>query len=152
MPSLETDILFDLICSKRACLEQLREMGLRQMELIESGRMTTLLDLLAHKQQTLTELQQIERALDPFRGQAPEARQWRSEEARRRCADALHACETLLAEIVDRERRGERALVSRRDGAAAQLQQMHRAGEARASYTSPNAGPVSQLDLCSDVP
>ncbi len=150
MPSLETDILFDLVCSKRACLEQLCRMGLNQIDLIESDRMTALLDLLAHKQQTLAELQQIERALDPFRGQAPEARQWRSDEARRRCADALRACETLLAEIIDRERAGEQALIARRDRAAAQLQQMHRAGQARASYTSPNPG-AGQLDLCSDI-
>ncbi len=151
MPTLETDILFDLVCSKRTCLEQLRAMGLRQMELVESDRMTALLDLLAHKQQTLLELQQIERELNPFRDQAPEARRWRSEEARRRCADALQACETLLTEIIDRERASEQALVHRRDHAAAQLQGMHRAGQARASYTSPQAGTVSQLDLCSDV-
>ncbi len=151
MPALETDILYDLICSKRTCLEQLREMGRRQLELIESDRMTALLDLLAQKQQTLAEIQQIERALDPFRSQSPELRRWRSEEARRRCADALQACETLLAEIIERERAGEQTLAHRRDRAAQQLQGMHRAGQARASYTSPNAGAVSQLDLCSDV-
>lgn len=151
MPSLETDILYELICSKRTCLEQLRAMGLRQLELIESNRMTALLDLLAQKQQALAELQQLERELNPFRDQAPESRRWRSEEARRRCADALQACETLLAEIIERERTSEQTLVCRRDHAAQQLQGMHRAGQARASYTTPNAGALSQLDLSSDV-
>ncbi len=151
MPSLETDILFDLICSKRTCLERLQAMGLRQMELIESDQMTALLDLLAQKQQTLLELQQIERSLDPFRNQAPDSRRWRSAEARQRCSAELEACEALLAEIIGRERAGEQALNGRRDQAAARLQGMHRAGLARASYTSPPAGAVSQIDLCSDL-
>ncbi|MDY0167532.1 MAG: hypothetical protein RBS80_13380 [Thermoguttaceae bacterium] len=151
MPSLETDILLELICSKRTCLEQLQAMGRRQMELIESDQMSALLDLLAQKQQTIAELQQIERGLDPFRDQAPEARRWRNEEARRRCADELSACEGLLAGIIDGEKASERALVLRRDEAATRLQGMHRAGRARASYISPPAATASQIDLCSDA-
>jgi hypothetical protein len=151
MPSLETDILFDLIRSKRACLEQLQVMGRRQMELIESDQMTALLDLLAYKQRALTELQKIERNLDPFRGQPPDARRWRSEEARRQCADELSACETLLAGIIDRERASEQAMIHRRDHAAARLQGMHRASQARASYVGPPACTISQIDLCSDA-
>ncbi len=151
MFSLETDILFELIRSKRSCLEQLQVMGRRQMELIESDRMSALLDLLAQKQQTLMELQQIERGLDPFRNQAPESRRWRSEESRRQCAEEMGTCESLLAEIIDREKAGEQALLLRRDEAAARLQGMHRAGQARASYGSPPAGTISQIDLCSDA-
>lgn len=151
MPSLETDILFELIRSKRSCLEQLQVMGRRQIELIESDRMSALLDLLAQKQQTLMELQQIERGLDPFRNQPPELRRWRNEEARRRCAAEMDVCEALLAEIIDREKAGEQALLLRRDEAAARLQEMHRAGRAQASYNSSPAGTISQIDLCSDV-
>jgi len=151
MPTLETDILFELIRSKRNCLEQILVMGRRQMELIELDQMAALLDLLASKQRALTELQQIERQLDPFRNQAPESRCWRSEEARRQCADELQSCAALLAEIIGGEKRAERAMVHRRDKAAAQLQGMHKAGRARASYTRPSATAVSQIDLCSDA-
>jgi hypothetical protein len=151
MPSLETDILFELIRSKRTCLEQLRVMGRRQMELIESDQMSSLLDLLNHKQQVLTKLQQIERELGPFRNQAPESRHWRSEDLRCRCAEELSVCEALLAEIIEREKASERVLVLHRDEAAHRLQGMHRAGRARASYTRPPAESVSQIDLYSDA-
>ncbi|MDZ7617870.1 MAG: hypothetical protein U1E05_12775 [Patescibacteria group bacterium] len=151
MASLETDVLFDLIRSKRECLERLQMMGQRQMELIEADQMTALLDLLAYKQRTLGDLQKIERNLNPFRGQSPETRQWRSEEARRRCAEELNTCETLLAGIIERERASEQAMISRRDRAAAQLQGMHRASQARASYAGPAACSISQIDLCSDA-
>ncbi len=151
MPALETDILFDLVRAKRACLEQLQVMGRRQMDLIESDQMTALLDLLTHKQNTLSKLQRIERNLDPFRNQSPDARRWRSEDERRRCSEELAACETLLAEIIEREKAGEAAMIRRRDQAAAQLQGMHRASQARSSYAAPVTSTISQIDLCSDV-
>jgi hypothetical protein len=39
MPKLETDVLAELIGVKRACLLRLREMGRRQLELIDGGDM-----------------------------------------------------------------------------------------------------------------
>lgn len=151
MPFSETDILFELIHSKRLCLEELQVMSRRQMELIESDQMSVLLALLSQKHETLVELQRIERKLDPFRSQAPESRRWRNEESRRRCAEELRACEALLAEIIHREKASEQALVLCRDQAAARLQGMHRAGRARASYAGPPAATLSQIDLSSDI-
>ena len=150
MASLETDTLAELIRGKRDCLLQLREMGRRQLELIDSGEVTALLDLLAAKQQPLLELQQIERALDPFRDQDPDDRQWATPQDRDLCAEQLRQCETLLSEIVSQEKCSEGAMVRRRDAAAAKLQGAHLADQARGAYTAGPAGEISQLDLLSD--
>lgn len=150
MTSLETDALRDLICAKRECLLELRDMVRRQLELIDKEEMTALLDLLAAKQRVLTRLQRIEAALHPFRNQDPEQRRWRSREDRRRCAEQLQQCETLLAEIINQEKCGEGLLIRRRDAAASRLRQAHFVSRARETYTCQPPGQTNQLDLHSD--
>ena len=147
----ETDVLFDLIRAKRECLVQLRDIGCRQLELIEAGAMTALLDLLAAKQRTIAQLQRIEKALDPFRGQQPERRPWRTPEDRQRCAEQLKQCETLLTEILDQEKQSENVLVHRRDEAAARLQGAQLAGQVRGAYIAEPHQTISQLDLLSET-
>ncbi|NUQ62426.1 MAG: hypothetical protein HUU20_08050 [Pirellulales bacterium] len=146
-----TDLLSDLIDRKHQCLVELRDMGKRQYSLVNEGSITGLLDLLSAKQDVIARLQSVERALDPFRGQDPETRRWRSPESRRRCADQVKRCELLLAEILAQEKRSEQELVRRRDEAAEQLQGIHRAGQARGAYTSPAVSQPHELDLCSDA-
>jgi len=148
MPSTET--LAALIREKRDCLLTLREMGRRQLELIDADNMTALLEVLAAKQRALLALQRVERALDPFRDQDPEQRRWPSADDRRRCAEELQQCETLLGEIVAQEKCSEGALIRRRDETAQRLQGAHRAHHARGAYTSGARGETHQLDLHSD--
>lgn len=151
MSALETDALAELIHSKYECLVRLRDLGRRQLELIEASDMTALLDLLAVKQRPLMELQQIEKALGPFRGQDPRQRRWRTPELRQRCGERLTQCETLLSEIVSREKAAEGVLIRRRDETAKQLQGAHHAGQARQAYAITPNRRVSQLDLSSET-
>jgi hypothetical protein len=150
MTALETDILVQLIRAKHACLVQLRDMGRRQLELIEAGNLTGLLDVLSAKQRPLLELQRAERAIDPFRSQDPQRRRWQSPEVRAACAGQIAACDQLLREIIAQEKRSEEIMSRRRDQAAAQLQGMHAAGQARGAYTAPGCPGFSQLNLLSD--
>lgn len=150
MTELETDTLTGLVRQKRDLLLRLREMGRRQLELVGEGGMGQLLDVLAAKQRLLDSLQQIERALDPFRGQDPGARRWRNDEARAGCARLLDECASLLRETVAQERESEAALTVRRDEAAERLQTAHLAGQARGAYTCGKPGPIRQLDLTSE--
>ena len=143
----ETDLLSELVRGKRSCLVQLRDMGRRQLELIDDSEMTRLLDLLALKQRTIEQLQRFERALDRFRGQDPDARRWRSPEQRQQCADEMRQCEALLAEIMGQEKYGEALLVRRRDEAAVRLQGAHVAAQARGAYIPETPINISQLDL-----
>lgn len=148
--SSETDALAELIRQKHACLVQLRDMGRRQLELIDAGKVDAVLHLLSDKQRPLTKLQRIERNLDPFREQNPDERRWRTPQDRRLCAEQLQQCETLLSEIVSQEKCSEASLTRRRDEAATKLQGAHRADQARGAYTAPPSGAISQLDLLSD--
>ena len=151
MPAFETDVLAELIRSKRECLVQLREMGRRQLELIDEGDMTGLLDVLTAKQRSLDKLQQIERSLDPFRDQDPAQRRWRTAEDRRLCTEQLEQCERLLAEIISQEKCSEGTLLKRRDEAANRLQSAHLAGQAREAYTAQPDSRVKQIDLFSNT-
>ena len=74
----ETEQLAELIRRRHAALIGLRDLGQRQLELIEADQMGPLLTLLAGKQRLLGDLQTTERALDPFRRQDPAARQWQN--------------------------------------------------------------------------
>lgn len=134
MEDYPTDRLYDLIRAKRSCLRQLHEISRRQQDLIGTGDMPRLLDLLAVKQRMIDQLQRVERALDPFRAEPPEARRWRSEELRRQCAEEVRQCDQLLAELLAAEKRCEAELTRRRDEAAQRLQGVHRADHARQSY------------------
>lgn len=151
MSALETDILGDLIGRKRSCLAQLRAIGERQLDLVRLGSMTDLLELLAVKQHVLLQLQQVERELDRFRGEDPEKRRWRSPEGRRECAAQWAECEALLAQIMAQERQSERELTRRRDEAAARLEEVHTASQARGAYLAGPRNGVVQLDLISDT-
>jgi len=146
----DTDLLFRLVRARRACLASLRDIGRRQLELAQQGNITALLDVLSAKHRPLTELQRIERALDPFRSQDPAGRRWPSPRDRAACAGELAECETLLAEIVRQEKQCEAALLRQRDVTATRLAQLRLAGQVRGAYAAgPQLG-TRQIDLCSE--
>ena len=149
--ALESDLLADLIVRKRDCLVQLRDLGPRQLALVREGSMTTLLDLLSAKQRLLLELQRLERQLDPFRGQDPDARRWSTPETRQQTARRLAECETLLAQIVRQDKECEEELIDRRRRTAIRLQDVHAAHRARGAYLAPGSGVAARLDLSSET-
>src|SRR5690606_2690930 len=117
----------------------------RQLSLIHREDMSELLSLLSAKQQLLSRLQVIERQLDPYRGQSPDERQWRSTAVRSRCAQLLDRCEALLAEIVGQEKQSEQQLRIYRDDIGSRLAGAHSAGQARSAYVAEPSLNVSQL-------
>ncbi|OHB77396.1 MAG: hypothetical protein A2W31_05945 [Planctomycetes bacterium RBG_16_64_10] len=150
MTPLETDHLSDLIARKRACLAELRDLGRRQMALIETGSMTQLLKVLAAKQHLIGVLQGIEQALAPFRDQDPQQRRWRSPADRAQCAEQADLCGQLLREIVAQEKESEGRMLQRRDEAAARLRHVHAAAQARGAYQDGTAVRTGMLDLASE--
>ncbi len=143
----DTDTLSDAMEQKHELLLQLRDLGLRQIELIVQGDMSRLLKLLAAKQRLTAALQLNERVLEPFRNQDPDQRRWRTADDRRRCAETALRCEQLLAAIVEQERRSESEMTVRRDAAATRLQGLHHAAQIHHAYNE-EAGPRhSELDL-----
>jgi alpha-D-ribose 1-methylphosphonate 5-triphosphate diphosphatase PhnM len=135
----ETDLLAELAFRRHGLLVQLRELGRRQLELIEQGDMTQLIHLLSAKHHLLAELQQVEKRLDPYRAQNPDSRRWRTAKLREECAEVVAKSNGLLQEILDQEKRGATSLQKHRDEAAARLQMAHSAGHARAAYATTHA-------------
>jgi|SRR5208282_3508818 len=150
MTNLPTDILMQLVRARYTCLVQLRDLGRRQLELIDEGNVTALLDVLSVKQKPLNDIQRIEKALDPYRRQDPEQRQWRSPDNRAACAHMVEQCETLLREIVVMEKQCEEVMVQKRDATAVRLEQLRAAGRAHGAYTAPAYQGISQIDLSSE--
>ncbi len=148
--ALETDLLAQLIGRKRDYLVQLRDLGPRQLALVREENMTALLSVLSVKQRLLWELQKLERQLDPFRGQDPDARRWPTPEARQQTARQLAECEALLAEIVQQDKQSEEELIRRRQRTAIQLRSVHAAHRARGAYLAPGRDAVGRLDLSSE--
>ncbi len=150
MTPLETDLLAELIRQKHRCLARLRDLGGTQLQLIDEGNMTDLLKILSAKQQLISELDTIERRLDPFRDQTPESRRWRSPEDRRLCARQVQECDLMFSQIVAQEKQGEQCLLRRRDEVSARLDGIHATARAHVAYTGDGAPPVGQLDLSSE--
>ena len=150
MTPLHTDILMQLVRARHACLVQLRDLGRRQMELIAQGNVTSLLDVLTVKQKPLSDLNRIERALDPYRTQNAEQRQWRSPDERAACGRLVSECEAILKETVAMEKHCENVMVQQRDATAVRLQQLRAAGQAQGAYVTSRRADISQLDLTSE--
>jgi len=139
-----TDQLAALIAAKLQLVEILGRLGRRQLALIETAEMTALVKLLAAKQTVLTQLQVVERQLDPFRNEDPERRAWASVAQRAACQSQAERCNTLLAEVIELERQGEAAMLRRRDATAAALASAQTAAATCSAY-APDAmtGPVN---------
>jgi len=131
---LTTRTLADLIAKRQQCLLKLRDLGLKQSELISSGEMGPLLRLLSAKNQWIVAVQTIEKELAPYHEQDPDQRDWPSADARSQCATQASECKKLLEEIVQLERQNEEMMTRRRDQVANQLQTAQVAGTVCTAY------------------
>ncbi len=151
MTTYETDRLAELVRRKHVCLTQLRDLGRQQCGVVEQGDVNDLLRILGAKQLLIATMQDIERALDPFRQQDPEARVWRSPADRENCAVLVADCERLYRNILEQERDSEGFLRRRRDSAAERLAEARGGDEVRGAYAPVPEVSRSALDLTSEV-
>jgi hypothetical protein len=129
-----TERLAELVRKKHQVLTQLREVGQRQMELVTGGDITSLLNLLATKQQFIAILQTVEHELTPYYSENAAQRTWSSPAERADCANRVIECNALLEEIVQLEKLGTEKITVRRNEVAEQLQQVHSATQVRGAY------------------
>jgi flagellar biosynthesis/type III secretory pathway chaperone len=146
----DTDQLAALVASKLQVLSLLKRSAQQQLALIEAGEMTTLLKLLGAKQTLLSQLQAIEKRLDPFRDEDPECRHWGTPEARADCQRQADHCAQLHAELLELEKSGEGKMVQRRDAAAARLQGVQCAAEASHAYAAGGVDSTSRFEVCDE--
>ena len=150
MTGFETDVLGELIHQKHDLLDAIVRHGAKAARIGSGWKHGTLVGPTIGQTTGPSELQRIEFQLEPFRNQDPESRQWRTSDARQRCAQELAQCKLLFGEILVQEKQSEQELARRRDETAAQLQGVHRAAQARGAYTTAVQSGCSQLDLTSD--
>jgi flagellar biosynthesis/type III secretory pathway chaperone len=148
--SFDTAKLTQLLADKCKLLMQLRQLGARQFESIDTADLSQLLNLLAAKQRLIGGLQSIEQQLDPYRAQSPDQRAWANQSDRQQCAALAETCERLLAEVVEIEKQSEHHLILRRDEAATRLHAAHFASQARQAYDGPTTAASSHVDLLSE--
>ena len=132
--AMRTENLAKLMRRKRDLLAQMLKVGLRQQELIEQEGITDLLKLLSAKQQLIDAVIQTEQALNEFRNEDPEQREWSSAEARTACAKDAEDCRRLYEQIVHLETEQEEKLSNRRDNIATQLRSIQSTQSVHKSY------------------
>lgn len=147
---MNTQQLGKLLERKHELLGHLHDLGARQLERIDAGDMTMLMKVLSAKQILLGELQQVERALDPYREESPEHRSWNTPGERQHCAQLTTRCQLLFSEIIAQEREAESRLVLQRDEAEHQLQGMHVAAGAHTAYLREAHVAAGSLDLSTE--
>ncbi len=146
----DTRQLADLVSRKLEVLTLLARLGRQQLAVIDGGDMGLLMKLLAAKQALLTQLQELEKQLDPFRADDPEARVWASSQVRTECQRQATECGQRLTEVLELEKLAERQMVQRRDGVAARLQGVHSAAEATSAYTARAIDAPARPTLCDE--
>jgi hypothetical protein len=134
MTTIDTDRLAALVAAKSQVAELLVRLAQRQLELATGGQTQALLKLLAAKQSILDQLNHLEREIDPFRAQDPEARPWRTPADRAACQQHAQRASQLLAQAVTLEQQGEAVMVRRREAVAVELSAAQSAADARSAY------------------
>lgn len=150
MTTTDTNQLAALVQRKLEVLTLLARLGKQQLAVIDGGDMGLLMKLLSAKQALLVQLQQLEKQLDPFRADDPDARTWASSQARAECQRQADECNQRLTEVVQLEKQAERQMVLRRDSAAARLQGVHSAAEASHAYTAAAIDSRPRPSLCDE--
>jgi hypothetical protein len=142
-----TERLAALVAAKLKILELLVGLARRQLALADGGELSDLVKLLAAKETVLSQLQALERQLDPFRQQDPESRRWLTPADRTRCQANAHRCDELLTEALRLEKQGEAVMLRRRDAAAAVLQSVSVAVDVQSAYAAPLPSSIPPLHV-----
>lgn len=147
--SYETDVLISLIEQKRLILSRLMELIQRQWRIIENEDYGQLLGVLASKQPLLSQLQENEKRIAPFREQDADSRVWRTPEHRLSCRENAQTCQDLLTQVMTEEKRCEQHLIAQREQTRDMLDRTAKASHAHRAYRTSQPRGASQLDLMS---
>lgn len=148
---MEGQQLAALVDQRWDVLQRLLQMTDRQMQAIDGGRMSELMNLLAEKQQPLTDLNEVSEQLRQAVGDDPDSRHWEGTPGRDRCQRRHRECEQMLQRLLELEAESEKTLASSREAIGRELIQQEDARQAASHYSqsaAPSAG--SRLDLSSD--
>jgi hypothetical protein len=131
---MATARLSQLLDARLQVLQQLYDLARRQRAAITQHDLSTLLQLLAAKQQVLQVLKQLDSQLEPFRAESPELRRWESEQQHLRAKEQAARGEALLREILALDQESEQHMLAQREEAARDLSHFQQHALAERAY------------------
>lgn len=140
MLTIDVRELLELFGQEQACYTALTDLSRRQKDVIESGEIDILLEILAQKQDVLERVGAIERQLSPYKGQWPLLRTQFDENDRQVLDMALATVEELLAALIAMERESEQLLGQKRDQSRRDFQKTERGAAAHQVYRGVSNG------------
>jgi len=149
---LSTGRLAALVSKKALLVQELHKLVNKQQQMIYDQEVD-LIPLLAVKQRVLETLQEVDRAMDPFRSQDPDNRQWPSVATRQLCREEADQCEAIFRQILLIENDCTQVLQQQQEKTRQQLQGSVVAGQASRAYQQSTRNSQPQpphLDLTSE--
>ena len=116
--------LLDVLQRRREFCRAMLELSRRQSELIEDGKFSELLQLIAQKQRVLEHLAELGRSFGGIVDFWKSVRDRLAADVRSRCQAAIDEAESLLAESMALEKQGTAALSQRRDETRGRLKEI----------------------------
>ena len=90
----------ELIRSEEMLLQRLLATSQRQLEIVNTGSATVLVEHLGQQERLWHEFERLEQQLAPHKGIPSERRVWKSASERKMTEEALNRCKVLMEEIM----------------------------------------------------
>jgi len=124
----------ELIRNEEEILKRLLLVSQRQLEIVEEGNVTVLIQHLGARQQLWSEFELLEQQLGPHKGIAPESRVWQSAAERQLTESALNRCKELLERILENDQICLTKTAAQKDEVEKQLNRVQRGGNVALAY------------------
>ncbi len=127
--------LSELIAQRWSTLHELLDLGRRQSEAINEGRMSDLMRILSDKQAPLNRLSEIADSLRAATNDDPLQRPWPNQSMRQACRDQQEQCDQLHTELLAIEAACEAALQENRQSIQRNIDQLNASHQAAKHYS-----------------
>ena len=124
----------ELIRSQEELLKRLLLVSQRQLEIVQTGDGTLLLEHLGKRQQLWNELELLDQQLAPHKTTLPESRVWKYSEERQMTEEALNRCKELMAQILENDAQSMGLAEKLMDEIKEQLQRVQHGGRIASAY------------------
>jgi len=124
----------ELIRSREELLKRLLLVSQRQLEIVQAGDGTVLLQHLGKRQQLWNEFELLEQQLAPHKGIPPEHRVWENAAERQMTEATLNRCKDLMEKMIKNDEASLTQAAELMDEAKEQLQRIQRGAPVAAAY------------------
>ena len=144
--SPSADRVLELLTRQRLLYEHLDGMSRQQTELISTGQAESLLSLLGKRQQIINQLNDIQRALEPFRAVWDQTIAGMDDASREQASQMVKETEQVLSRIIAQDEQDRSQLEKAKDAVGNQLSQAKQGGAAVNAYRAAAQGAARYTD------